>query len=264
MSSPKSKSILSTDVSTSSSIIYAVLAAIVVIGLQPVLSISSPLLSRYPRLHLQRRVQHLVTNLILTWLCTSCSAFSRSALLLVLSAVVVLLLCLHLLRRFPSINGLFVRACGSLLRPHELHGLPAGYYNLLSCLVCVAMNELAPTVVTLPIVRLCLLYEAVGDPMAAVVGTVLLPIPATSGKTAAGSAGMLLTCSAVTALYLLTTHSPLYWSWLVIPPVVCALVERYSGRGSGRLGFLDDNFTVPVVTSFAVSVLQTMHVLPTL
>ena len=248
---------------TSSSVLYAAVAAALLIGLQPVLSISSPFLSRYPRLHLQRRVQHVVTNLMLTGLCTSSNLFSRPALLLVLSSAAVLLLCLQLLRRYPSFNSAFVRSCGSLLRPHELSGLPAGYYNLLSVLLCVVMNEIAPTAVTMPVVRLSLLYEAVGDPMAAIVGTSLSPSQAKAGKTAAGSIGMLVTCNAVTALYLLTTHSPLYLSWLVVPPVVCALAEHYTGRESAWLR-LDDNFTVPVVTCIAVSLLQSLHVLPSL
>ena len=258
-----STSTLPTEATSHSSLTYAVVAAVLVIALQPVLSISSPLLSRYPRLHLQRRLQHIVTNLLLTGLCTSLSLFSRRALLVVLSSVVVLLLCLQLLRRVPSVNNAFVRACGSLLRPHELHGLPAGYYNVLSALVCVALNELAPTVATMPIVRLSLLYEAVGDPVAAVVGTTMAPTHASAGKTVAGSVGMWLTCSAVTAVYLLVSRSPLHLSWLLVPPAVCALAERYTGRDSGWFG-LDDNFTVPVCTCLALSLLQAMDILPSL
>ena len=227
---------VTTDLAANSSILYAVLAAVCVITLQPLLSISSPIFARYPRLHLQRRLQHVVTNLILTWLCTSAGLFSRSAVLLVLSFAVVLLLSLQWLRRFPSVNSAFVCACGSLLRPHELRSLPAGFCNLLSTLLCVAMNEAAPALVTMPLVRLTLLYEAVGDPMAALVGTVLSPTAVAQGKTTAGSVGMLLTCSALTALYLLATYSLLHVSWLLVPPSVCALVERCSGRGSGWVG----------------------------
>lgn len=265
MSSLVSASTSLTDVSTSSSVPYAALAAVLLIGLQPLLSISSPLLSRYPRLHLQRRLQHIVTNLILTWLCTSPSLFSRPAVLLVLSSVTVLLLCLQSLRRYPSFNSAFIRSCGSLLRPHELRGLPAGYYNVLSVLLCVAMNECAPTLVTMATVRLSLLYEAVGDPMAAIVGTALSPTHSKSGKTAVGSVAMWLTCSAVTAVYLLASQCPLQVWWLVVPAAVCALVERWTGRESGWLSVaLDDNLTVPVVTCIAVSILQSVHLLPPL
>ena len=263
MSSFVRETLFATDASTHSSILYAVLAAVFLVVLQPVLSIASPVLSRYPRLHLQRRVQHIVSNLLLAWLCTSTNLFSRHAMLLVLSAVVVLLLFLQSLRRrYPSFNSAFVRSCGSLLRPHELHSLPAGFYNLLSDLLCAALNEMAPTVVTVPIVRLSLLYEAVGDPMAAIIGTVLSP-QSTAGKTAAGSVGMLMTCSAITALYLVSSHSPLYLSWLIVPPAFCALAERYTGRERSWLG-LDDNFTVPVITCIAASLLQSMQILPTL
>jgi len=183
--------------------------------------------------------------------------------LLVLSSVAVLLLGLQSLRRFPSVNAAFVRACGSLLRPHELLGLPAGYYNLLSVLLCIALHEVVPTVVTTPVVRLSLLYEAVGDPVAAIVGTAMSPSHAKAGKTAAGSMGMLLTCSAVTAAYLVASHSPLHLSWLVVPPAMCALAERYTGRENEWLG-MDDNFTVPVITCVVVSALQALHILPPL
>ena len=263
MAAPLVASPAAADLLTSSSILYAGLAAVLLVALQPLLSISSPVFSRYPRLHLQRRVQHAVTNLLLTALCTHASLISRSVVLLVLSYVVVLLLALQWLRRFPAVNSAFIRACGSLLRPHELRGLPAGFFNLLSTLLCVAMNEAAPALVPMPTVRLSLLYEAVGDPVAAVVGTALSPVWARQGKTTAGSIGMLLACSSLTALYLLATHSPLHVSWLLLPPAVCALVERYTCRARGWMG-LDDNFTVPVVTCVVVSLLQAVHVLPPL
>ena len=264
MASPISASIFPFDHSTSSSSLsYAILAAILVIALQPLLSISAPLLSRYPRLHLQRRLQHVVTNLLLTWLSTSPSLFSRSSLLVVLSGCAVVLLCLQFLRRHAAFNSAFVRSCGSLLRPHELHGLPAGYYNLLSVLLCVVLNEAVPAVVTMHVVRLSLLYEAVGDPMAAIVGTALSPSRASEGKTVAGSVAMTLTCSAVTAVYLIASHCPLFASWLIVPPVVCAIAERYTGRENRWLR-LDDNLTVPLLTCIVVSSLQAIHLLPSL
>ena len=245
------------------STIHAVLAAVVVLALQPLLSISSPFFSHYPRLHLQRRIQHVVTNLLLTWLATASNLFSRFSVLLILSGCAVLLFCLQLLRRYDAVNTAFVRACGSLLRPHELHGLPAGYWNLLGVLLCVGMNEVASTAFPISIVRLSLLYEAVGDPMAAIIGTSLSPSVASGGKTVAGSIGMMLTCSAVTAVYLVATHSPFHLSWLIVPPAVCAMVERYTGRGRGWLP-LDDNLTVPLITCIIVSLLQSAHVLPAL
>ena len=249
----------------SDSTIYAVLAAAAVIGLQPLLSISSPIFNRYPRLHLQRRLQHTITNLILTYLTTTPTLFTRPTVLATLAACTLLLTALQQLRgRSPAFNGAFVAACGSLLRSHEVAGgLPGGYWNVLSVLVCVGMNVLAPVAVPLSTVRLCLLYEAVGDPMAAIVGTAMTPPKASGGKTIAGSVGMLVVCSAVTVVYLVASGCPLSVSWLVVPPTVCAVVEHFTGRDDGWLQ-LDDNFTVPVITCIAVSLLHWASVLPVL
>jgi dolichol kinase len=258
LSSSSSAFSLSISAAVGASVIVSVLA------LQLLLSRPSSFLSRYShRLHLQRRLQHVVTCLLLTFLSTS--VFPLPTAVLLLSSSCLLVLSLHIARlHWPQLNALFLHHCASLLRPHEHRELPAGFFLLLGFTCALTLSLLLPSVFTLPVATLSLLIESLADPVAAVTGQLLSSSP--SGcKTIAGSAGMAATSAALLLLY--AGFRQTGWRWLLTAPVLAALVERCCGRGQDGqwwAGIMDDNFMVPVLCTALLSLLQLIAVLPPL
>ena len=260
--SPPSSSFSSSSISVSAVVGASVIVS--VLALQLLLSRPSSFLSRYShQLHLQRRLQHVVTSLLLTALSTA--AFPLPTAVLLLAASCLIVLCLHRARlHWPQLNALFLQHCGSLLRPHEHRSLPSGFFLLLGFTCALTLCLLLPAVFTLPLARLSLLIEALGDPVAALTGQLLSP-SASGRKTLAGSAGMAATSAALLLMYCGLKQTD--WRWLLTAPLLAALVERSSGRGSGGqwwAGLRDDNFTVPVLCTALLSLLQLTALLPPL
>ena len=238
-------------VSPSTALTSAFVVALVVV-LQYVLSRPSSLLSLHPHLHLQRRLQHVVTGLVLVHLTSR--TLPRSTSIPLLSLVLLLLLLLHRLRlAYPSLNSAFIRLTSTLLRPHEHSTLPSAFWLLLAFLASLCLTSLAPSLFPPSLSPLTLLYEAIGDPLAGLIGSLSPPFSPPRTKTWQGSLAMLTACTAITWAWGGTG------GWLAWGPLVATAAERRGGRG-----VWDDNFIVPTLSLLAMSALHHAGALPPL
>ncbi|CAM9982262.1 unnamed protein product [Scytosiphon promiscuus] len=174
--------------------------------------------------HWRRRLQHATCGLAILWgyLWIITDAWAVVALLSISSAA---FLALHHLRRcVKSVDDLYLRSMGPLLRPHEIRGgLPGAFWFLLGTAGAVA---LFPRDVALQ----SILHLSLGDPVASVVGIRsgdryrVLP----AGKSLAGTFAAFLVCSLSTLL--------LFGCWCCQPPGDRDYSDHHGGESSGDRG----------------------------
>ncbi|CAM9183305.1 unnamed protein product, partial [Hapterophycus canaliculatus] len=147
-------------------------------------------------IHWRRRLQHATCGLSIVggylWVITD----TRAVVALLSFSGAALLVLHHLRRCAKSVDDLYLRFIGPLLRPHEIRGeLPGGFWYLLGAAGAV---WLFPRVVALQ----SILHLSLGDPVASVVGIRsgdryrVLP----AGKSLAGTFAAFLVCLLSTLL----------------------------------------------------------------
>ena len=153
-----------------------------------------------------------------------------------LAIVVVDFLRLHV----NGIKEAFILFFGSFLRRHEIRRLSGASYLLLGCLITSLLYSK-------PIVVAACTYIIVGDTFAAIFGQNIKSPKIFQNKTILGSAGF-LGASLVSAylLYIITGALPL--GNLIIGALAASVFEALPLP-------LDDNFSVPIIVGFVMSLL---------
>ncbi|UCF70881.1 MAG: hypothetical protein JSW49_00990 [candidate division WOR-3 bacterium] len=141
------------------------------------------------------------------------------------------------------VNGIkeaFILFFGSFLRRHEIRRLSGASYLLLGCLITSLLYSK-------PIVVAACTYIIVGDTFAAIFGQNIKSRRIFQNKTVLGSVGFLAASMAgAFVLHYLTGELPL--SFLVIGALAASVFEALPLP-------LDDNFSVPIITGFVMSLL---------
>lgn len=141
------------------------------------------------------------------------------------------------------VNGIkeaFFLFFGSFLRRHEIRRLSGASYLLLGCLITSLLYSK-------PIVVAACAYIIVGDTFAAIFGQNIPSPRIFQNKTVLGSIGF-LGASLVTAYLLHTITGSLPLSHLIIGAIAASVIEAFPLP-------LDDNFSVPIITGFVMSLL---------
>lgn len=193
------------------------------------------------RPHLLRKFYHLLMGLM----CFALYAFvlTRGQALAVLGTLGGTLVLFDLLRlRFPDVNRLGLRVFGSVMRREELRSLTGNSFYILGLfLIVLAFPK--------PVVLLSVLFLAVGDPMAAVIGTAYGRTRLLGRKSAEGAAANFTVSATVAVLFALL--------YLGLPLDRAATVGLVGGAVSVAAELcplpVDDNFTIPVLSAILLS-----------
>jgi dolichol kinase len=197
--------------------------------------------------HVRRKLYHMAMGLF----CFALYAFvlSRGQALAVLGVVGGILVGVDIFRfRYPALNVATLRVFGSVMRREELKSITANSFFILGLFIIVLFFSK-------PIVLLSAIYLAIGDPLAALVGTRYgrhyFPIKSLAKKSFEGSGANFAACSLAT--------------WCVatfifnVPPAAAipfALIGGAVSAVSELIPFpINDNFTIPVLSAALLSLL---------
>lgn len=192
--------------------------------------------------HFGRKFYHFLMGMA----CFSLYAFvvDRSQAVLLLVGLGGALVLGDLIRlRFKSVNNIALRLFGSLMRREELQSISGNSFYVLGLLTIVLLFPK-------PIVLLSVLFLAIGDPTAAVVGT-LYGKRKLIGKKSVEGAGANLLMSAIAAFL----FGLLY---LRLSPGNAAVLAIIGGMTSMAAELcpapVDDNFSIPVLSALLLSI----------
>jgi len=184
--------------------------------------------------HLGRKFYHFIMGIM----CVSLYAFflDREQALGILGSVGGLFLVLDLVRlKSPRLNALTLKMFGKIMRREELKSISGNSFYILGLFVLVFFFPK-------PVVLLSALYLAIGDPIAAVVGTHWGKTKLTSRKSCEGAAANFTATALVTYLFGV--------GFLQLDTVQAAALALLGGGISTLVELmplpLDDNFTIPV------------------
>jgi dolichol kinase len=170
---------------------------------------------------------------------------SKTQFIAILGGLTIFALSIELLRLLiPSLNDFVLGILGGLSRQHERTEISGIFYF---CLGCSLSSIVFPRFISI----LAILYLAVGDPVAAVVGILFGKTPVTAvdidSKSVEGSLACFFVCGLIT-----------YAATYAFAPLEFAspshrLLFAGLGGGSAMIGELiplktDDNFAIPIVS----------------
>lgn len=193
-------------------------------------------------LHLARKIWHCLMGCLMAGLYVF--VFSREQALLLLGSFFLANMILESLRlKHIGFNAFWTKLWSPLLRQHETTGLTTVCHYLAAVILSIALfpKEIAV---------LSILYLAFGDPLASTIGILYGKKGPrfSSGKTWIGTAAGVSICVFLTWFYLgfLGVSS---WSHKGL----LSLLGGASGGAAEHLPFdMDDNFVIPLVSSFAL------------
>ncbi|MFZ9594681.1 MAG: diacylglycerol/polyprenol kinase family protein [Bdellovibrionia bacterium] len=194
-------------------------------------------------LHLMRKVWHMGMGLFIVYLYLL--GVPQSTALIILSTSLVLDLVVENARiRNPAINEKILRYWSAVMRSHELRQMSTIPHYLAAVILAIGIFPK-------PVAVLSILYLACGDPIASLFGILYghLGPRFKNGKSLIGSLAGVLCCTGISLIYLSSlgvTHS--VGSWLIV-----SLLGGLVGGLTEMIPFdIDDNFTIPVVSGFAL------------
>lgn len=191
--------------------------------------------------HLGRKFYHFLNGIV----CVALYAFvlSREEALILLGSVGGIFMLLDLVRlKSPALNAVTLKYFGKIMRREELKSISGNSFYILGLLVLVYFFPK-------PIVLLSALYLAVGDPVAAVVGTHWGKVKITQRKTLEGALANWFATSGISftfglAYLNLSLSQALMLS--VVGGTISTLVELIPSP-------IDDNFTIPVGSALLIT-----------
>lgn len=198
--------------------------------------------------HLERKFYHFVMGCI----CFSLYAFflTREESLLLLATIGGAFVLLDVFRLwFPSMNALALKLFGKIMRRNELRSITGNSFYVLGLFVVVAFFPK-------PIVLLSVIFLGLGDPIAAVVGSLYGRHKLIGKKSVEGAAANLVTTwLVVIAVGLWYFGFPIDQAFRLacVGAVISMVVELLPFR-------LDDNFTIPVSSAILLTLVN--RVLP--
>ena len=193
-------------------------------------------------LHLARKVWHMGIGILIVVLYLA--GISRTHGVMMLGSVLGLSLFMETARlRNPALNAKIIRFWGPIMRTCETDRYSGVPYYLAASLLAIAIFPQ-------PIAALSILYLAIGDPIASLVGILHghRGVRFANGKKSLiGTAAGVAACMAVTVAYL--SQMRVEGSELLI----MTLVGGVAGGAAELLPLeVDDNFSIPVVSGFVL------------
>ncbi len=198
-------------------------------------------LSQRADLHLARKGWHLFMGLTIATIYMG--GMDRTTAVVILGSVLGWDLVMETLRlRSPTLNQKIVRLWGPLMRSSEVDRLSGVPYYLSAAILAIGIFPK-------PIAVLSIVFLAVGDPLASLSGILFgdLGPRFRSGKSLIGTAFGVLSCI-ISASVFLPAYGVVGWDLAVI-----ALLGGIAGGTAEILPLdVDDNFSIPVVSGFAL------------
>lgn len=208
-------------------------------------AIKSSILGRERSLpHLERKLYHMLMGVV----CFALYAFvlTKAQALFILFAVGGVWITLDALRlKYPHINSLALSFFGKLMRREELKSMSGNSFYILGLIVSVFFFPK-------PIVLLAVLYLALGDPTAAIVGSLYGKHKLVGKKSLEGALANLIVCGTASFVFgRAYLHSSLEASLAlgIFGGLVSVTAELLPAP-------IDDNFTIPVFSAVLLSVLS--------
>lgn len=195
-------------------------------------------------LHIARKLWHVGMGLtmILVYLLTGMS--QQTAILILGSVLGVDLLVETARLRLPAFNQQVCKYWGPFMRSCEVNKMSGAPYYILSSL-------LALTIFPKPVGVLSILFLAIGDPFASVMGITFgkKSIRIAQGKSLIGTLSGIAACTLVSLVFLKVYPIPVTdGAWWMI-----SLVGGVAGGTAELAPFdLDDNFTIPMISGFVL------------
>jgi len=185
-------------------------------------------------LHIRRRLQHASTGGVF-WALSYIIPPVPGAFMLLLGAATLGVF--HIVRlRSNAAQDFYLRLFGSLLRPHEMHGLPGAFYFLLGTAFVTLLCPIDEA-------RLAVLCLSLGDPAAAIVGSSFGGL----NLVAHASLGGCLACFSVCfCLGLLLDFSGR-------DAFMASAAATVAEATAGFVG-IDDNLFIPIAVGFAMRI----------
>ncbi|HAR41411.1 MAG TPA: hypothetical protein DCS07_02070 [Bdellovibrionales bacterium] len=192
-------------------------------------------------LHLTRKVFHMLTGMAIAF--SYLAGVPAPTLVIVLSSILGFVFMIETARlRIPAFNEKMIRFFSPIIRSHECEQPTAIPPYLLSAVIAVL-------VFPKPIAILSILFLACGDPLASVFGILYgkHSIRFANGKSLIGSLAGILTCAAITFMFL---------KMMSIPMPALLAVTMIGGLAGGTAEMapvdVDDNFSIPVISGFVL------------
>lgn len=190
-------------------------------------------------LHIARKLWHVLTISIIIIIYHN---LSREQAIVAYSVGAVICIGSDLLRqRFKLINRFFVALLGPFMRKHEVNSIAGTTY-------LVAGTLLVVLIFPKPIVKLTLMFLAVGDPIASYFGLRYGKDRIVGKKTLQGSMAAFFACTLIAIFFFLSKG--VLPERLLIVSILAGLIAAASELIP--IGKLDDNFTFPVICSFSL------------
>lgn len=164
---------------------------------------------------------------------------------LILVGAILIFLPVDFLRlRYPAFNDLVVHAVKPIMRTHEIHKIAGTTYLLVGVAIVVA-------VFPRPIVALTLLFLAFADPLASFIGIKYGKDKIFGHKSIQGFMAAFVVCALCTTIYLS------YYNVRLDRVIVVSLLAGLVGALAELIpiGKLDDNFTLPLMSSMGLYIL---------
>ena len=192
-------------------------------------------------LHLARKVWHLAMGLVIVFIYMS--GISQANGVTILASFLGFDLLMESARlRSPAFNEKMLKFWGPIMRAHEISQFSTVPHYIAAAIIAVGIFPK-------PVAILSILYLACGDPIASLFGILYghKGPRFASGKTLIGSLAGVTACTLVTFIYLKS---------IAIPDgaiLALSLIGGISGGMAELLPFdIDDNFTIPVISGFAL------------
>lgn len=184
-------------------------------------------------LHLIRRLQHLLTGLLILAL-FSYSPISLSRIMVTVPSVLFLFFDFARRKFFPKLNQMFLAHFEWLLRPHEHYDSPPAALSFLCGIAFATWLTDSKAIVALSI-----LYLSVCDPAASIFGILIGGYKLTTNKSLAGTLAAGICGFFLTEIVFYCYAVPLSSFFGFFIALIAELLN---------IAHLDDNFTIPVIS----------------
>ena len=196
-------------------------------------------------LHLARKVWHMSTVLLMAFLH---SQMTDRQCLIALWIIFFLSVPFDLLRlRIPAMNEFLVQRFSLIIRQREINQLAGTTYLIMGVLMLLLFFPR-------DIVKVSLLFLAIADPMASLIGVKYGRIRLPKGKSLEGSMTAFVLCGGI---YLLTLQSisEMGYGMIAVNFALAGLIGALAEYSP--FGDLDDNLTIPIFSGVGILILQT-------
>jgi diacylglycerol kinase (CTP) len=193
-------------------------------------------------IHWARKIWHMTGVFVMFAAYTLLPPFVSSTILAV--AILIFLPVDFLRLRYPAFNDWVVHALKGIMRTHEIHKVAGTTYLLCGVAIVVA-------VFPRPIVALTLLFLAFADPLASFIGIKYGKDKIFGHKSLQGFLAAFVVCAFCTMVYL--SYHNVSFDRVIVVSLLAGLIGALAELVP--IGTLDDNFTLPLLSSLGLYIL---------